>query len=131
MPCVRVGLDRVLRHGQDDDRHAEAGLVDLLDQAGALDPALQERIHDHDVGPQLLDLEEGLAALAEHVKQLDLALRVQEAADVLRDLRHVLDDEQACLVTGCHQADDTTQHARRTPSEVPFDGGPARPPVTA
>ena len=95
----RVGLDGVLRHGQDDDRHAETGLVDLLDEARALDPALQERVDDHHVRPQLLDLEQGLAAFTQDVEQLDLALRVQEAADVLRDLRHVLDDQQACLVT--------------------------------
>ena len=117
----RIGLDGVLRHGQDDDRHAETGLVDLVDEARALDPALQQRIHDHDVGTQLLDLEESLAALAQHVKQLDLALCVEEATDVLRDLRHVLDDQQACLVTR-HQADDTTQYAQRTPTEVRSGG---------
>ena len=32
MPARRVGLDRVLGHGQDDDRDAELGLVDLLDE---------------------------------------------------------------------------------------------------
>ena len=56
---LRIGLDGVLRHGQDDDRHAESGLVDLLDEARALDPALQERVDDHDVRSQFLDLERG------------------------------------------------------------------------
>ena len=47
-----IDLDRVLRNGQDDDRDAQPGLVDLLDELGALDPALQQRVDDHDVGPQ-------------------------------------------------------------------------------
>ena len=55
MPVVGVGLDRVLRHGQDDDRDAELGLVDLLDELGALDPALEQRVDEDDVRPQLLD----------------------------------------------------------------------------
>ena len=96
---LRIGLDGILRHGQDDDRHPEAGFVDLLDEARALHPALQERVDDHDVRSQFLDLEQGLAAFTQDVEQLDLALCVQEAADVLGDLRHVLDDQQACLVT--------------------------------
>ena len=53
---LRGRLDRVLRHGQDDDRDAEAGVVDLLDELQALDPALEQRVDDDDVGPQLLDL---------------------------------------------------------------------------
>ena len=53
MPCVGVGLDRVLRHGQDDDRHAELGFVDLLDELEALDPALEQRVDEDDVRPQL------------------------------------------------------------------------------
>ena len=32
MPCSGSGLDRVLRDGQDDDRDAELGLADLLDE---------------------------------------------------------------------------------------------------
>ena len=95
----RVGFDRVLRHGQHDDRHAEAGLVDLLDEARALDPALEQRVDEDDVGSELLDLRQRLPALGQDVEQLDLGLRVQKPADVLRDLRHVLDDEQAGLVT--------------------------------
>ena len=55
MPCSRVGLDRVLRHGQDDDRDAELGLVDLLDELRALDPALEQRVDEDDVRAELLD----------------------------------------------------------------------------
>ena len=51
-----VDLDRVLRDGQDDHRDAEAGLVDLLDELRALDPALEQRVDEDDVGPQLADL---------------------------------------------------------------------------
>ena len=49
MPVVGVGLDRVLGHGQDDDRHAELGLVDLLDELEALDPALEQGVDEDDV----------------------------------------------------------------------------------
>ena len=52
---ARVRLDRVLGHGQHDDRHAELGLVDLLDELGALEPALQQGVDEDDVGPQLAD----------------------------------------------------------------------------
>ena len=50
-----VGLDRVLGHGQDDDRDAELRLVDLLDELGALDPALEQGVDQDDVGPELPD----------------------------------------------------------------------------
>ena len=56
MPARRIDLDRVLRHGQDDDRHAEAGLGDLARERQPLDPALEQRVDEDDVGPQLLDL---------------------------------------------------------------------------
>ena len=55
MPTLGVRLDRVLRHGQDDDRDAELGLVDLLDELGALDPALEQRVDEDDVRAQLAD----------------------------------------------------------------------------
>ena len=95
---VGVDLDRVLRHGQDDDRHAQARLVDLLDELGALEPALEQGVDEHDVGAQLADRGERPGAVVDHLEQLDPGLRVQQTADVLRDLRNVLDDEQAGLV---------------------------------
>ena len=58
---LRVRLDRVLRDGQDDDRDAELGLADLLDELRALDPALEQRVDQDDVRPELLDLGDGLA----------------------------------------------------------------------
>ena len=61
MPVRGVGLDRVLGHGQDDDRHAEIRLVDLLDELEALDPALEQRVDEDDVGPQLPDRGDRLA----------------------------------------------------------------------
>jgi hypothetical protein len=59
--------------------------------------ALQQRDHD-DVGPELLDRAEGLGAVIEDVEQLDPALGIEEAADMLRHLGHVLDEQQARLV---------------------------------
>ena len=87
--------------------HAEPGLVELLDELQALDPALEQRVDEDDVGPELLDLGHDLRAVGHDVEQLDAALGVQQAADVLRDLRHVLDEEQAGLITGCHRAECT------------------------
>ena len=98
MPLRRVDLDRVLRDGQDDDRDAETGGMDLLDELGPLDPALEQRVDEDDVRAELADLLERLAAIGQHVEELDRLLRVQEPPDVLRHLRHVLDDEQAGLV---------------------------------
>ena len=54
--AFEVGLDRVLGDRQDDDRHAESGLVELLDELEALDPALEQRVDEDDVRAQLLDL---------------------------------------------------------------------------
>jgi hypothetical protein len=38
------------------------------------------------------------SGVRQDVEQLDRLLRVQQAPDVLRDLRHVLDDQEARLV---------------------------------
>ena len=73
----------------------------------ALDPALEQRVDEDDVRSELLDLGQDLAAVGQDVEQLDRALRVQQAADVLRHLRDVLDEQQARLVTGCHRAECT------------------------
>ena len=70
MPALGVHLDRVLRHGQHDDRARPARRVDLLDELGALDPALQQRIDQHDVRAELADLGDRLAAVAQDVEQL-------------------------------------------------------------
>ena len=54
-------------------------------------------------GPQLLDLRRStFVPSVSTSSSLTRALRVQEAADVLRHLRDVLDEEQARRVTGCH-----------------------------
>ena len=53
-----VDLDRVLRDGQHDDRDAELRFVDHLGELGALDPALQQRVHEDHVRAQFGDLAE-------------------------------------------------------------------------
>ena len=116
-------------HGQDDDRHAELGLVDLLDELGALDPALEQGVDEDDVGSQLLDRGERLAAVGQDVEELDPRLGVEQTADVLGDLRDILDDQQARLVTGSHPADDTTRVGRGTHPEVRVGGDPAGRPL--
>ena len=125
----RVGLDRVLRHGQDDDRDAELGLVDLLDELGALDPALEQRVDEDDVGPQLPDRGDRPRAVGQHVEQLDPGLGVQQAADVLGDLWHVLDDEQARLITLGHRP--RRYHGAATGDPPGGPGRPDRPPRAA
>ena len=57
-----------------------------------------------------------LGAVGEHVEQLHPCLGIEEAADVLRDLGHVLDDEQARLIGLWHRPDDTTRVAGRDPT---------------
>jgi hypothetical protein len=98
-----VDLDRVLGDGEDDHRDAVPGARDLLGERQALDPALQEGVDEDDVGTKLLDVGQHLRAVAQDVEQLDRALGVEQAADVLGHLRHVLDDEEARLVTRCHR----------------------------
>ena len=49
----RVAADRVLGHGQHDDRDPEARLAELRDDLLALRPALEEPVDDDDVGAQL------------------------------------------------------------------------------
>ena len=67
------------------------------------------------------------AAVGEHVEQLDPCLGVEQAADVLGDLGHVLDDEQARLIGLWHRPDDTTRVAGRDPTtEVPVGRWPGR-----
>jgi hypothetical protein len=39
-----------------------------------------------------------LAAVADHVEELDVRLGVEQATNVLRHLRHVLDEQEADLV---------------------------------
>ena len=88
------------------------GGVELADQGRALDPALEERVDDDDVGSELGDLGRHLRAIGHDVEQLDLLLRVQQAPDVLTDLRDILDDEQADLIGGGHRADYTKPTSR-------------------
>ena len=109
MPVLASGSIGVCGHGQDDDRHAELGVVDHLDELEALDPALEQRVDEDDVGPHLLDRGERPAAVGQDLEELDPLLRVEQTADVLGDLRDILDDEQARLVTRWHRPDDTTR----------------------
>ena len=112
MPGLGIGLDRLLGDGQDDHRHAGPGGVELADQRRALDPALEQRVDDDHVGSELGDLARDLRAVGHDVEQLDLLLRVEQAPDVLPDLRDVLDDEQADLIGGGHRADYTKPRSR-------------------
>ena len=104
-------------HGQDDDRDAEVGLVDLLDELEALDPCpgaarRRGRRPAGAAGSVAMAFEPSASTSS----SLTVGLRVQQAADVLRDLGHVLDDEQARLITRSHRADDTTGHATARPT---------------
>ena len=73
MPASGSRLDRVLGNGQHDDRDAEPGVVDLLDELHALDPALEQRVDEDDVRPELLDLGDDLGSVGDHVEELDAA----------------------------------------------------------
>ena len=101
--------------------HAELGLVDLLDELGPLTRPWSSASTSTTSGRSSLIVAERLAALGQDVEELDRCLRVQQAADVLGDLRDVLDDQQARLVTRCHRPTIPRGSVERTPP-----GGPAR-----
>ena len=94
----RRRFDRVLGHGQHDDGNDEVELAQLVDERHALDAALEQRIDEHDVWAQLLDLADGLGPVGDDVQQLDRGLRREQPADVLGDLRDVLNEKQPNLV---------------------------------
>jgi hypothetical protein len=77
--------------------------VDLLDQLGTLDPTLEQRVHQDDVGPHLVDRGDGPTALRQDLEQFDPRLGVEQAANVMGDLRDVFDDQQAGMVAGRHR----------------------------
>ena len=52
------------------------------------------------------------------------ACAFRQPADVLGNLRHVLDDQQARLVAGCHRGDDTKFRSRHVPPNVRVASGP-------
>ncbi len=109
----------LLRDGEHDHRDLEAGLVDLGDQVHALDPTLEQRVHHDHVRAELADEREHARAIAHDVQQLDRGLRVEQPADVLRDLGNVLDHEEADLVR--HRPDSTTQAGPQMPApKVPW-----------
>ena len=100
MPCVGVGLDRVLRHGQDDDRARRGSALWICStRLGPLTRPCRSASTRTTSGRSSWIVRRALPPSVSTSSSLTLALRVQQAADVLRDLRHVLDDEQACLVT--------------------------------
>ena len=108
-PGGGIPLDRALGNRQHHHRDAEAALAELGDDLLALRASLEEPVDDDDVGPQLARLGRRAAAVAHDVDELDLRLRVQQAAHVLGDLGHVLHEEEADgNARGGHQADDTT-----------------------
>ena len=77
-----------------------------LDDAAPLRAPLEQPVDDDDVGAQLLDLGRHAATVCDDIDQLDRLLGVEQAADVLGDLWHVLDEEQADLAR-------RTRHRRR------------------
>ena len=97
--------------------------MDLLDELWSLDATLQQRVDEHDVGPHLADRGDRPGALGQDFEQLDPGLGFEETANVLSDLRDVLDDQQARLVTWRHRLDDTTRVGSPDPSGVPVDAG--------
>ena len=116
---VVIDLDRVLRDRQDDDRDADLGLVDQLDELRALDPTLEKRVDEDDIGAELVDRRDDAASIGQDVEELDPRLRVEQAADVLGDLGDIFDDQEPNLVTRWHPPDDTTRLGGVTRPEVP------------
>ncbi len=105
---VGVDGDRVLGDGQHDDRDAGLGLMELLHELHPTEAALEQGVDHDDVGPVLADPRLDLGPVGDDVDEADLILGVQQAPDVLRDLRHVLDEQQANLISGRHRRNGTT-----------------------
>ena len=93
-------LDRLLRHGQADDRQVESRLAHFLRDGQAVDATLKQGVDDQDVRLVLADLVEHYPAVADNLQELDLRLRVEQAADVVRHLGHVLDQQKPDLRFG-------------------------------
>ena len=85
--------------------------MELLHELHAAQPALEERVDDDDVRTVLGDAALDLRAVGDDVDQPDLALGVQQPPDVLRDLGHVLDEQQANLIGRGHRRNGTTRCA--------------------
>jgi hypothetical protein len=69
----------------------------LLQQLETAQASLEQRVDHQDVRAMGAHLLERRAPVGEHVKQLNVRLRVQHVADVLGDLCDVLDEQQADL----------------------------------
>ncbi len=95
---VRVPGDRVLGHGHDDDGRRQSLLAQARGEVQAAHLALQQGVDHDDVGVALAHELGHLAAVADHVEELDVRLGVEQATNVLRHLRHVLDEQEADLV---------------------------------
>ncbi len=93
--------------------------VDQLDELWPLDPTLEQRVDQDDIGAELVDRRDDAASIGQDVEELDPRLRVEQAADVLGDLGDVFDDQEANLVTRWHPPDDTTRLGGVTRPEVP------------
>ena len=84
------------------------GVVQLLHELHPAQPALEQGVDDDHVRAVLGDPLGNDRAVGDDVDEPHLALGVQQASDVLRDLGYVLDEEQANLVTRCHRRNGTT-----------------------
>ena len=87
------------------DGQVHARRAQPLQHLEAAQLALEQRVDHEHVRADLGDLIERLTAIGQHIEQLHLVLRVQQVADVLRDLGDVLDEEQANMRRGAgHRA---------------------------
>jgi len=97
-PVLRVLANGILRHGEHDDGHLWVGLAQRLGDLHAAHPALQQRVDDDHVRLVLAHGRHRLVTGRYHLEHLDLRLRLQQRAHVRRDLRHVLDHQEANLL---------------------------------
>ncbi len=98
---LRVLGHGVLGDGEHDDADVRLRLADLLRDLLAAHAPLEERVHQHDVGPHLRHAGHGAVAGGDDVEHLDLRLRLQQRSNVRRDLWNVLHDQEPDLFA-CH-----------------------------
>src|SRR5664280_2830861 len=111
-----IVVDWLLQGRTKGHRDVETALAEDLDDPVTLRAPLEQPVADDDVGAQLLDLGRHPAAVRHDVHELDRLLGVEQAADVLGDLWHILDQEQADLAR-------RTRHRRRRYQTQPASPG--------
>ena len=118
--------DRLLGHGQHDDRQVHARTADRLGDLQAVLAPGEQRIDDQHVRLLLADLLDHGRAVRDDIEQLHRRLRVEHATDVTRHLADILYEEQPDLrrcFGGTGHEPDYNKEQTRTARSLPASSG--------